>query len=988
MCPRPKGKKSKVTSVTFKDFEDTEEFPSYKKEKEALFLGEKVSYKNVLGKRNKYVNNLASTLNISPENAKKLIEPGNINRLALKNNQIVRVNLRKPKEESSLLLKRFAERTHNLKNEILFEDNIKIKNTRLFDEIPKNKKVALTLRMTMTITVSDDEFIRKKNISVTIAPKDIKSTVISSVDDYLRHFGNAVAGCSVEVEIVSAYSDQILTLTQDMRLRDDNPLDLKEIYENVEINDSQDCVKAHLRKRFKMSDKVICALGNENGVTCDEIKQLCIKYDIRMHAYDINNTIIEEYLPEKRNKKYPIMYFIATNNHLYPSNGKPQRKKNDKLKIEVVKCIYTSIIETLNKNIYPSNVTTDGKDIISYVSNSINYVENNEFEQCRTILKEFGIEEKIYATIKLSHIFEILSELFVEESTDSFFPESSRFIKGGFNYKTDRDYNNNDLCTIDKNKSYTYSLSKLPFLIVVDYRNTEIETNNSELIDHYLYIVKPEQSSILLPDTNIYCGEFLKFCKEKGLQFEILESIKTKRIPNYYKKMVEEMYKRIKNDDFKKICVIAFGKFEEEIKIRQKYVFNGIFNKDNLDCINGFKLKINDKYSFSYDVKEHIGSIYNKKPISIQIKDESRKTIFLKLKELKIADENIVQIKTDSITYKGKYPTDLNSNLDGWKKDKFTPFKESNMFSEIFDNEIPSFKLNNDNENVIINCYAGCGKTYDIIHNVIPKLTESYIVLTPSHTSLSEYRKNNLNCDVIQKYEYDHTIPKYKNIIIDEFGMCSKRAHDMIYKCFFMRKQIYAYGDFKQLPPPGEDKANKYNSELYFNSIFNKKQSLTKNMRNDFTIDYYDSIIDNKIDIIDEVEKHSIKQFEDAEYILCYRNDTVDKYNGLMLLKSGKNQYDEGLKYICTTNDLREKNMYNNFEYIITKSNEETDEITLDNDMTFTKKEMRKHFKLGYARTIYCIQGKSIKSYYYAPEDKYFINPETAYVIISRLKTK
>ena len=39
------------------------------------------------------------------------------------------------------------------------------------------------------------------------------------------------------------------------------------------------------------------------------------------------------------------------------------------------------------------------------------------------------------------------------------------------------------------------------------------------------------------------------------------------------------------------------------------------------------------------------------------------------------------------------------------------------------------------------------GKTYSIVNNVIPNTDKDYIILSPSHVSVGEYRKNRFNAD-------------------------------------------------------------------------------------------------------------------------------------------------------------------------------------------------------------------------------------------------
>ncbi len=287
--------------------------------------------------------------------------------------------------------------------------------------------------------------------------------------------------------------------------------------------------------------------------------------------------------------------------------------------------------------------------------------------------------------------------------------------------------------------------------------------------------------------------------------------------------------------------------------------------------------------------------------------------------------------------------------------------------------------------------YAGTGKTYEILNKLIPTLEEEkieYIVLTPSHASLKEYRADGINSDVIQSYTLKHTVPTEKCIIIDEIGMVDAAGHDLICKLKKMNKMIYAYGDHQQLPPFGV--ANKYNTDHYNNYIFTAVvNDKFKNMRNTFTQKYYDKIINEEIDYVVAVREHSTKKPYQAEMILAHRKVIRDTYNEKMLEYLGKDKHDIGVKYICKTNKYRsddENCMYNGKRLII--KTVDGNNITFDDDNVITKKSLESHFNLGYALDLYEIQGASIESYYWCEEDDKFLNGNMAYVIISRLKTK
>ena len=78
--------------------------------------------------------------------------------------------------------------------------------------------------------------------------------------------------------------------------------------------------------------------------------------------------------------------------------------------------------------------------------------------------------------------------------------------------------------------------------------------------------------------------------------------------------------------------------------------------------------------------------------------------------------------------------------------------------------------------------------------------------------------------------------------------------------------------------------------------------------------------------------------------------------------------------------------LWNNKVVTITGSDE--DNIIIDKCLSIPKKLFIKRFTLGYARTIYNMQGDECESYYWATEDNKHLTPRVAYTIISRLKGK
>ena len=81
-------------------------------------------------------------------------------------------------------------------------------------------------------------------------------------------------------------------------------------------------------------------------------------------------------------------------------------------------------------------------------------------------------------------------------------------------------------------------------------------------------------------------------------------------------------------------------------------------------------------------------------------------------------------------------------------------------------------------------------------------------------------------------------------------------------------------------------------------------------------------IFNENIDYRKEVEKYST-DIDKADFVLVYRSSGVngelstrDKYNKIICDKKGiKNLFDKDAMIICNTNNLRDKDIYNNYVF-------------------------------------------------------------------------
>ena len=213
--------------------------------------------------------------------------------------------------------------------------------------------------------------------------------------------------------------------------------------------------------------------------------------------------------------------------------------------------------------------------------------------------------------------------------------------------------------------------------------------------------------------------------------------------------------------------------------------------------------------------------------------------------------------------------------------------------------------------------------------------------------------------------------------------MFDKDALKLLYKMVLLEKKIYAYGDYNQLLPVGYNK--QLDTEYFINYIFGVVNFRSDNWRNNFTNEYYYSLINGKKTyVLNEVKKYRTKTPEEADIIICYRRKTRDYYNNYMMNYLKIEYGDIGFKMVCKTNDLKQYDIYNNFLLVITDKDDNfiyCDNIKFPHDVLHEK-----YFIPSYAITLYGIQGDESKTFYYPDEDDFFINGRSAYTLISRIK--
>ena len=774
-----------------------------------------------------------------------------------------------------------------------------------------------------------------------------------------------------------------------MRMRDYKPLDVVNLFDNtIRLTETtENCVREVLRKKYpdisKQKKDPIGKLGTADGVSTEDLITFCSKYKIRMVGFDVYGNVIGKHIPETKSHKHASLVYLAFNDHIYPVKGKElhfKHLKPQKLQQhshEELQVFFSDLIHVHRRHPSEVKINPDDQTIRSFIDGDTHHFYNPHYDECELILKSYDLHHLIVYNISFQKTMELITEYYETEDLRSFFPVDH--IKTPLYYQSP--ITEGETVTIDKNKCYSEALSSLDFLLTVDYRQSPVETTDIDVLrSDALYVATPECQNVLLPKQDIYAGEHLLYAKKQGVKFKVQERILCKRKYNTFNRIILDLYNRLPEHVFKNFINRTIGVFQSSVKKRAKET-NAMVVGEQERHPDMFWFPFGDGSRFvQYESEPFVGNVYNHKPIAIQIKDRANRFIYEKMRELNVFFQHIRQINTDSITIDARAVKNIRvegKGLRGWKLGHYDIKQPTrNVHTSTI-----TMKQNLRNHNTLITGDAGNGKSYHIEHTLIPSLATDYLIVSSKHSAIVQHRKNGRNAQVIQKYEFNHTTPTEQHIIVEECGIMTRTHWDLLYKWHLLGKTITSYGDFNQLLPVKEHA--QFSAQSWLDLFFTNQTILSVNRRNDFTAEYYKDLREGKLDLKAELLKYSTKTPEEAEVVIAYRNEIVDKYNARMaefhgityeLTETGTLvSVDDGVPILCKDNDLRDKDIYNNMLF----DSEEVDEGDL------------KHFKLAYARTLYNLQGDAVKSFYVAPEDmEWFCHPRVAYTLISRLKTK
>lgn len=802
-------------------------------------------------------------------------------------------------------------------------------------------------------------------------------------------------------------------------------------------NEGCNCVQKYMKEIYKdrYIDQIDKLPIGKNGITIKTIYEFCERNNLIMTAYNRHLKIICEYNPPKPTHQKRLM-FVAYNNHCYPIDQKQKLKKKLETPGEhtfkdiiELSDVHKKFIEMLDEGelisektiIYDIPLKSKNIKIIQFVHKKVLYTQTSKTKECVNVLKHLGIKYDITPKINDNILFDvIMKEHEGINSVRSFFPFVDIFRKYPCLYQSECEREKGrEIITLDFSKFYGNILREIKYLPVIDLMTANVEDCDIrgehakfDFKKYYLaYSIGNDKNDCLSflnplvpPGVGFYSGVFLSECQKRGVYVHAYKSIDCTYTNNIFSKTIKTLYDAVDNgilnNDVVKIAINRYiGRMYKGLEKTTHEVIESIGTIQQCSYEEGrFIQKLNDEYAITINHTEDV-KMHNMMPIYCEIIDRSRLHMYDLIEKLGLMPNDILKINTDSITF---YKTYNLFKLDDFIKPnkcygmkdeshKFKPFENPinmiGVYTKCVDirEHYEQIEIKKDyfkscythgwgETRQLYNCPAGAGKSYSINNDLIPKLNNDYIVLTPTHETRREYTKNNRVNAVIQKYTMSGKIPTEKNIIIDEVGLMNREMNLLIFKLCVLGRNIFSFGDYKQLYPVGCDTS--MNKEHYINMLYKEVYDIKINNRNTFKQEYYDKLcgLEELTEIKKELRKYSTEKYYNADVIICNTNKACDIYNELVLNKLNKSPYDVGVLYQCKTNTLCEQDIYNKHVFNVVKNNEKDKTCTLSDgdgrDITLTYDKLNKYFSLGYARTCYGVQGTGIhKIYYFNPND-------------------
>lgn len=760
------------------------------------------------------------------------------------------------------------------------------------------------------------------------------------------------------------------------------------------------CVERYLNKIWGKESKV-SKLGIsrlcETTPTINTLYDFCVENNLPMKAYDVEKVLQKE---NKSTKKVKGLNFIAYNSHMYGLNtGIGQLIKRSKT-FDIIECagVIDKIAELIKRGKIPDDIKFKNGNVFSAQYGTDKYIESVEYYHCKSLLEKLNIGEEIKEHSSMINLIDTIEKSYINEPIWSYTPSFEKSTITACIYQS-KDYQiGEELNARDANKFYPSILKGLEYVVSHNFMRDKIyKYNNQKIEDHFIYLIEIESPTIILPFSQAEPGFLLKYAQNKGIPFKILEVMECKKHRNVYSTMLSDIFEKL-GDEAKKVICPLFGKLQSEyhkhgIKLKYHKISNHAEYMTNdyetipISSEGGLESDKNMYLQYTIEKFKSRPKIFSKKPIFMQIIAKARIKISEEIK--KLGNPEVMLIKTDCIMFRGENNGEHSTEFGKWKNSTYVcDDRQFHIVKPKVETLIPE-KVNQTNSRCI--SYAGCGKSYYIKNTLIPQY-KNPLIITPTWQTCSSYKSENMNAEVIQLFTNGTKLPQgHDAYIFDEVGMYGADMWSVVIELVMEKVPCHIFGDFNQLKPVGYEMKI---STQFLDWMFPVIVKLEENHRNKFTKGYYNLLIENN------TEKYALEQIQrfetnptDAQVIICYRNETVDKYNESKMKKLNIEFGGIGCKVLCKTNNLSKYGIFNN--YLLTITKKEGGSVHFDNGTVIPEKKLKLYidkkskgyFKPGYAMTLHAVQGQDLDSFHVAKKDLSFMSRgNILYTIISRLK--
>jgi hypothetical protein len=746
------------------------------------------------------------------------------------------------------------------------------------------------------------------------------------------------------------------------------------------------CVKDHLlenAKKYRLWGHKEY-IENKDIWTVDDLKGIFGKSS---RNFSITDQWFKNEWKHTSNDDGVINRFVCANNHLYyitPTEYRLMKSKYYKsipiTKIEKIDVKKLNMPELIKKSSIPSiKVNMHTKEITNFVSDGVMYIDNDT-AKAYDLFKKIGLIDQMELTSKFTDMDPFI---FVAKKNKLFSSVNQTMNKPKAIFiNNSKDIDVKNVFAIDRNIAYTYEFMTLPYIPKMTSRNMEKIYDNHPIIETNLYYIRHVSDDALLDyikPHNWCSGYRLDAFKENVV---ITKFIEPELIENPFCKIIKEMLAVDRNTTkFLVNKFIGYVQRIENVLTVDKIVCDKLFTSENEKELTDY-IELEENLYLSYKIKT-INKRFsdNMLPLSHYVFDRHVSALYKQIQYLttnKYIDK-LVCVKTDSIAYTGKKFTQVSTKPGEWKSEKYV--LRENIIGQFQENDTETTEIQiidpkdidshlQGLSNIIIDGFAGAGKSYFILNEVIPRLqknNKSFIIACSQHQPLIQYITENYTCKTIGSLRYGNQKRMPADvIIIDEASLCSFDDYEYLWSVASHDQSIILLGDHNQLSPvdpSGNDEMPLLNNNI--RKMFNYEYKLEGNFRNKYTIEEYEQMIEGSFVPTEyELARHN----QISEYNLCWTNQKRREINEICT-KNWKDEFcglkvEIGGKLLCKDlkNKLRDKEITNNM--LLTIVSYDATHLTVYNghiNITLDINEFQDSgIEHGYGLTLYCAQGRTI----------------------------